>query len=89
VIVLIQPPLASIHDSEHNENTLLRQCSSSSSRKDARWNDERDAVEFSVFLRPYEGTVRVARGVFQGLSISDPPQSGASKHSIFSARSSR
>jgi hypothetical protein len=35
--------------------------------EDARWSDERDAVEFSVILRPYEGTVRVGRRVFQGL----------------------
>ena len=35
--------------------------------EDARWNDERDAVEFSVILRPYEGTVRIARRVFQSL----------------------
>jgi hypothetical protein len=35
--------------------------------EDARWNDERDAVEFGVILRPYEGTVRIARRVFQGL----------------------
>jgi hypothetical protein len=35
--------------------------------EDARWSDERDAVEFSVILRPYEGTVRIGRRVFQGL----------------------
>ena len=35
--------------------------------EDARWNDERDCVEFSVILRPYEGTARIARRVFQGL----------------------
>ena len=35
--------------------------------EDARWNDERDAVEFSVILRPNEGTVRIGRRVFQGL----------------------
>jgi hypothetical protein len=35
--------------------------------EDARWNDERNAVEFSVILRPYEGTVRIGRRVFQGL----------------------
>jgi hypothetical protein len=35
--------------------------------EDARWNDERDCVEFSVMLRPYEGTVRIAHRVFQGL----------------------
>jgi hypothetical protein len=35
--------------------------------EDARWNDDRDAVEFSVILRPYEGTVRIGRRVFQTL----------------------
>jgi hypothetical protein len=35
--------------------------------EDSRWNDERDAVEFSVVLGPYEGTVRIARRVFQSL----------------------
>ena len=35
--------------------------------EDARWNDDSDCVEFSVILRLYEGTVRVARRVFQGL----------------------
>lgn len=35
--------------------------------EDARWNDEREAVEFSVILPPYEGTVRIGRRVFQGL----------------------
>jgi hypothetical protein len=35
--------------------------------EDARWNDERDCIEFSVILRPYEGTARVPRRVFQGL----------------------
>lgn len=35
--------------------------------EDARWNDDHDAVEFSVILRPYEGTVRIGRRVFQGL----------------------
>ena len=35
--------------------------------EDSRWNDERDAVEFSAILRPYEGTVRIGRRVFQGL----------------------
>jgi hypothetical protein len=32
--------------------------------EDARWNDERDCVEFSVILRPYEGTAQVGRRVF-------------------------
>jgi hypothetical protein len=32
--------------------------------EDARWNDDRDAVEFSVILRPYEGTARIGRRVF-------------------------
>src|SRR3979411_2361029 len=40
--------------------------------EDARWNDERDCVEFSVILRPYEGTARTARGVFRGLRDQRP-----------------
>lgn len=35
--------------------------------EDARWSADRDAVEFSVILRPYEGTVRIGRWVFQHL----------------------
>ena len=35
--------------------------------EDARWNHDRDAVEFTVLLGEYEGTVRVARRVFQRL----------------------
>src|SRR5580704_12698830 len=34
--------------------------------ENARWNEERDCIEFSVLLRPYEGTARVGRRVFQG-----------------------
>jgi len=33
----------------------------------ARWNEEHDAVEFSVAVGEYEGVVRVPRRVFQGL----------------------
>jgi len=40
--------------------------------EDARWNDDRDAVEFSAILRPYEGTVRITRRVFQGLLDQHP-----------------
>jgi hypothetical protein len=40
--------------------------------EDARWNDERDCIEFSVILRPYEGRVRVPRRVFQGLLDQSP-----------------
>jgi hypothetical protein len=40
--------------------------------EDARWNPDRDAVEFSVILRPYEGTVRIARRVFQRLLDQSP-----------------
>ena len=40
--------------------------------EDARWNDERECVEFSVILRPYEGTVRVPRRVFQRLLEQSP-----------------
>jgi hypothetical protein len=40
--------------------------------EDARWNDESDCVEFLVLLRPYEGTARIARRVFQGLLDQSP-----------------
>jgi len=40
--------------------------------EDARWNDERGAVEFSVLLGQYEGTVRVPRRVFQHLIGQSP-----------------
>ena len=57
--------------------------------EDARWNEERDCVEFSVILRPYEGTARISRRVFQGLLDQRPTGSGAWRHSISSARASR
>jgi hypothetical protein len=40
--------------------------------EDARWNADREAVEFSVILRPYEGTVTVSRRVFQRLLDQSP-----------------
>ena len=40
--------------------------------EDARWNEEREAVEFTVLLGEYEGTVRVARRVFQRLLDQSP-----------------
>ena len=40
--------------------------------EDALWNDERDAVEFSVILQPYEGIVRIGRRVLQGLLDPSP-----------------
>jgi hypothetical protein len=42
--------------------------------EDARWNDDREAVEFSVILGPYEGTVRVGRRVFHLLDQSPTPE---------------
>jgi hypothetical protein len=35
--------------------------------EDARWNAERQAVEFGVEIREYQGVVRVPRRVFQRL----------------------
>jgi hypothetical protein len=40
--------------------------------EDARRNDDLDAVEFSVILGEYEGTVRIARRVFQRLLDQSP-----------------
>jgi hypothetical protein len=40
--------------------------------EDARWDTERAAVEFSVLLGEYQGTVRVGRRVFQRLLDQSP-----------------
>jgi hypothetical protein len=40
--------------------------------EDARWNDDRDAVEFTVLLGEHEGTVCVGRRVFQRLLAKSP-----------------
>jgi uncharacterized protein DUF1488 len=40
--------------------------------EDARWNPDREVVEFSVILGEYEGTVRITRRVFQGLLDQSP-----------------
>ena len=40
--------------------------------EDARWNPDRDAVEFSVILGPYEGTARIGKRVFQRLLDRSP-----------------
>jgi|SRR5665213_1349562 len=40
--------------------------------EDECWNEDREAVEFSVILGPYEGTVRVGRRVFQPLLDQSP-----------------
>jgi hypothetical protein len=40
--------------------------------EDARWNNKRAAVEFSVRLGEYQGTVRVPRRVFQRLLDQSP-----------------
>ena len=40
--------------------------------EDARWNPDQEAVEFSVILDPYEGTVRIGRRVFQRLLDQSP-----------------
>jgi hypothetical protein len=40
--------------------------------EDERWNEDREAVEFSVVLGPYEGTVRIGRRVFQPLLDQSP-----------------
>jgi hypothetical protein len=40
--------------------------------EDARWDDEGSAVEFTVQLGEYQGTVRVPRRVFQRLLDQSP-----------------
>src|SRR6266702_5163221 len=41
-------------------------------QRDACWNPDRDAVEFSVLLGQYEGTVLIGRRVFQHLLEQSP-----------------
>jgi hypothetical protein len=52
--------------------------------EDARWNPEREAVEFSVILGQYEGTVQIAAGSFSISSISRRHPRDASKCSTSS-----
>jgi hypothetical protein len=40
--------------------------------EDARWNEDREAVEFGVILGPDEGTARIGRRVFQRLLDQSP-----------------
>jgi hypothetical protein len=47
--------------------------------EDARWNAERQAVEFGVEIGEYHGVVRVPRRVFQRLLPERPTPSGVSK----------
>jgi hypothetical protein len=54
--------------------------------EDARWNPERQAVEFGVAIGEYDGVVQVPRCVFQRLLPERPPPSGASKPITYSAR---
>ncbi len=46
--------------------------------EDARWNADRQAVEFGVEIGEYEGVVRVPRRVFQRLLPERPTPSGVS-----------
>jgi hypothetical protein len=57
--------------------------------EDARWSDERDAVEFSVILRPYEGTGGSLGGSSRASSNNVRRSSGASRLSTFSEPGSR
>ena len=44
--------------------------------EDARWNTERQVVEFGVAIGDYEGVVRVPRRVFQRLVPESPSPEG-------------
>ena len=43
---------------------------------DARWNADRNAIEFSIGIGEYEGVVRVGRRVFQTLLDQVPTPEG-------------
>ena len=56
--------------------------------EDARWNAERQVVEFGVEIGEYQGVVRIPRRVFQRLLPEGRPQSDASKHITYSGHAS-
>ena len=57
--------------------------------EDARWNAERQAVEFGVEIGDYSGVVQVPRRVFQRLLPQRPRQSAVSRRTISSEPGSR
>jgi hypothetical protein len=57
--------------------------------EDARWNAERQAVEFGVEIGEYRGVVRVPRRVFQRLLPDGQPPSAASRRLTPSGPGSR
>ena len=57
--------------------------------EDARWNAERQAVEFGVEIGDYHGVVRVARRVFQRLLPETPTPNGVSRRTISNEPGSR
>ena len=50
--------------------------------EDARWNEDRQAVEFGVEIGEYHGVVRVPRRIFHVYYRSGPPPSAASRRTI-------
>ena len=57
--------------------------------EDARWNAERQAVEFGVEIGEYHGVLRVPRRVFQRLLSEKLTPSGASRPITYSEPGSR
>jgi hypothetical protein len=57
--------------------------------EDARWNAERQAVEFGVEIGEYHGVVRVPRRVFQRLLPERPTPSSALRRTTSSEPGSR
>lgn len=56
--------------------------------EDARWNAERQAVDFGVEIGEYRGVVRVPRRVFQRLLPERPTPEGVSNPITYSGRDS-
>ena len=52
--------------------------------EDARWNTEREVVEFGIGIGEYEGVARVPRRVFQRLLDGAVTQSAAWRHTTSS-----
>jgi hypothetical protein len=57
--------------------------------EDARWNAERQAVEFGVEIREYRGVIRVPRRVFRRLLPQRPTPERCSRPTTSSGPGSR
>jgi hypothetical protein len=74
------PRCVFLSDRTCDQDSARGTVSQPSSNEDARWNAERQAVEFGVEIGEYRGVVQVPRRVFQRLWRSGHPQAVVEAH---------